>query len=188
MDLLRKNPFTTIKANDLNDSEINEQWVDNPHGGFIDVFCPTDKVSQYILGGKGSGKTHLMRYFSYNSQCIRHENNILDGIRGDGYFGVYFQASGLNGERFENLPFDEDKKSTLFQYSYELWCAGLVVQALIDVDSKEKVLEDQSTFCSSVLELFSKRTDDFKNINDLIGLKKLISILSNEVDYAVSNA
>lgn len=188
MDLLRKNPFTTIKANDLNDSEINEQWVDNPNGGFIDVFCPTDKVSQYILGGKGSGKTHLMRYFSYNSQCIRHENNILDGIRDDGYFGVYFQASGLNGERFENLPFDEDKKNTLFQYSYELWCAGLVVQALIDVDSKEKILEDQSTFCSSVLELFSKRTDDFKNINDLVGLKKLISILSNEVDYAVSNA
>ncbi|HCG8215684.1 TPA: hypothetical protein NJ504_002587 [Vibrio parahaemolyticus] len=188
MDLLKKNPFTTIKANDLNDSEINEQWVDNPHGCFIDVFCPRDKVSQYILGGKGSGKTHLMRYFSYNSQCIRNKDGILDGISNDGYFGVYFQASGLNGERFENLPCSTEKKNVLFQYSYELWCAGLVIQSLIDVNEKESLFENQSSFCSDVLDLFSKRNSYFENLNSLLDLKKLISILSNEVDYAVSNA
>ena len=188
MDLLKKNPFTTIKANDLNDSEINEQWVDNPHGGFIGFFSPTDKVSQYILGGKGSGKTHLMRYFSYNAQCIRNSSHILSGISKDKYFGIYFQASGLNGERFEKLPFNEYKKHALFQYSYELWCSGLVIQSLIDVNEKENIFEKQKDFCLDVLNLFSKRTGDFEKVDDLYSLKNLISSLSNEVDYAVNNA
>jgi hypothetical protein len=188
MDLLQKNPFTTIKANDLNDSEINEQWVDNPQGSFIDVFCPKDKVSQYILGGKGTGKTHLMRYFSHNPQSIRNKSSVLEGIRKDGYFGIYFQASGLNGERFESLPFNNEKKNSLFQYSYELWCAGLAIQSLIDIEKKESVFEDQKAFCSSVLSLFSKSTELFNGVQDLLSLKSLISKLSNEVDYAVSNA
>lgn len=188
MDLLERNPFTTIKANDLNDSEINEQWVDNPSGGFVDVFCPTHKVSQFIIGGKGSGKTHLMRYFSHNSQCIRNENAILAGIKHDGYFGVYFQASGLNGERFENLPFQEEKKNALFQYSYELWCAGLVIQSLLDINNKEQIFDNQTEFCHQVLGLFSGECDEFKSVKTLEELKGLILKLSKEVDYAVSNA
>lgn len=188
MDLLERNPFTTIKANDLNDSEINEQWVDNPQGGFLDVFCPTHKVSQFIIGGKGSGKTHLMRYFSHNSQSIRNKSSILEGIKEDGYFGVYFQASGLNGERFESLPFQEEKKNALFQYSYELWCAGLVIQSLLDINNKEQVFDRQDEFCSSVLGLFSGENELFSNIKTLEDLKGLILTLSKEVDYAVSNA
>lgn len=188
MDLLERNPFTTIKANDLDDSEINEQWVDNPKGGFLDIFCPTHKISQYIIGGKGSGKTHLMRYFSHNSQRIRNKNSILEGIERDGYFGVYFQASGLNGERFENLPFQEEKKYAIFQYSYELWCAGLLIQSLLDINKDELVFEYQYKFCADVLSLLSGDTDQFKNVRTLEDLKTLILDLSKEVDYAVSNA
>ncbi|KGJ97642.1 hypothetical protein [Colwellia psychrerythraea] len=187
MDLLQKNPFTTLKANDLNDAEINEQWVDS-QGGFADFFCPTHKVSQYILGGKGSGKTHLMRYFSYNSQMVRNSHSILEGIKNDGYFGIYFQASGLNGERFEGLPFAAKKKSALFEYSYELWCAGLIIQALIEINAIDPLLEDESAFCEEVLSLFFKKTDLFNQVNNLVSLQQLIKELSNKVDYEVNNA
>ncbi len=188
MDLLERNPFTTIKANDLNDSEINEQWVDNPQGGFFDIFCPTHKVSQFIIGGKGSGKTHLMRYFSHNSQSIRNKNSILDGIVKDGYFGVYFQASGLNGDRFEKLPFTDEKKKAIFEYSYELWCANLVIKSLLDVNKDQKLFTDQEKFCSEVLNLFTEREEYFQNIKTLEDLKELFFSLSKKVDYAVSNA
>ena len=77
MELLQNNPFATIKANDLNDSEINEQWVDIQGAGFLDLFCPRSGVAQYILGGKGSGKTHLMRYFSYKSQSLRNQKDLF---------------------------------------------------------------------------------------------------------------
>jgi hypothetical protein len=187
VDLLQKNPFNTIKANDLNDAEINDQWVD-AHGGFFDWFLPTNKVSQYLLGGKGSGKTHLMRYFSYNAQMIRNSPTLLDGIKRDGYFSVYFQASGLNGERFEVLPYERIKKNILFEYSYELWCASLIIQALIDINSEEVIFKNEAIFCQDVLDLFSKSKPNFKEVDNLIALKKVLKDLSNEVDYEVSNA
>jgi len=187
VDLLQKNPFNTIKANDLNDAEINEQWVDS-RGGFFDLFLPKDLVSQYLIGSKGSGKTHLMRYFSYSSQILRNPHSVINGIKKDGYFAVYFQASGLNGQRFESLPFEQEVKSILFQYSYELWCASLVIQALIDVNSKEKLFEDETEFCHKTLDLFNKKTPEFSKVNNLNSLKKLFKDLSNEVDYKINNA
>lgn len=188
MDLLERNPFTTIKANDLNDSEINEQWVDNPQGGFFDIFCPTHKVSQFIIGGKGSGKTHLMRYFSHNSQSIRNKDSILEGIKKDGYFGVYFQASGLNGDRFEKLPFTEEKKKAIFQYSYELWCANLIIKSLLDINESEKLFINQENFCLEVLNLFTEKDEYFQSVKTLEDLKNLFLDLSKKVDYAISNA
>lgn len=184
MDLLQKNPFTTIKANDLNDVEINEQWVDS-HGGFYDLFLPNNKVSQYILGGKGSGKTHLMRYFSYSSQMIRNSNAIVKGIASDRYFAIYFQASGLNGERFERLPFEVSKKNSLFEYSFELWCAGLIIQALIDIQEKDIIIKDELPFCNAVLSLFSSKPN-FEVVN-LTNLKAMFRQLSNKIDYAINN-
>lgn len=184
VDLLQKNPFTTIKANDLNDAEINEQWVD-AHGGFYDLFLPNNKVSQYLLGGKGSGKTHLMRYFSYNSQMIRNSSDVIGGIRKDGYFAIYFQASGLNGDRFERLPFDLAKRNILSEYSFELFCAGLTIQALIDLKEANVEIEDESSFCASVLSLFSVQPDF--EVSCLSELKLMFKSLSNKIDYAVSN-
>jgi hypothetical protein len=185
VDLLQRNPFTTIKANDLNDAEINEQWVD-AHGGFYDLFLPNNKVSQYLLGGKGSGKTHLMRYFSYSSQMIRNSSDVIGGIEKDGYFAIYFQASGLNGDRFERLPFDLVRRNVLFEYSFELWCAGLIIQALMDLKETNIEAEDEPSFCASVLSLFSVQPDF--EVSSLPELKLMFKSLSNKIDYAVSNA
>jgi hypothetical protein len=185
VDLLQRNPFTTIKANDLNDTEINEQWVD-AHGGFYDYFLPNNKVSQYLLGGKGSGKTHLMRYFSYNSQMIRNHADVIGGIEKDGYFAIYFQASGLNGDRFERLPFDLTQRNVLFEYSFELWCAGLIIQALLDLQSINNVIENEPAFCVSVLSLFSVQPD--YTVDSLFALKLMLKDLSHKIDYAINNA
>ena len=189
MELLQLNPFNTIKANDLEDTEINEQWVDIQGQGFADLFCPTHKISQYLIGGKGSGKTHLMRYFSYKPQIFRHQNNLLEGIKNDGYFGVYFQASGLNSGRFENIPYDDKAKAALFSYSFDLWCAITVIESIITLQNhaNEKIL-DEKKFCDDVISLFD--TDSFVDdeLNSLLDLKSLMIKLSNGVDLAINNA
>lgn len=189
MELLQRNPFTTIKANDLDDGEINEQWVDIKGSGFVDVFCPTHKISQYIVGGKGSGKTHLMRYFSYRSQLLRHDSDFLDGIKSDGYFGVYFQASGLNSSRFDKIPEDEAVRSAVFEYSFELWCAGLVLESVEFLCALEAgVIEDEASFCKEVLLLLG--VDDENRIKklDVKSLRHYLVSLSKEVDLKVNNA
>lgn len=70
---MNKNPFTTIKANDLNDDEVNKNWVDLSEAkGLLEYFSAKSLVAKYIIGGKGSGKTHLMRYFSSSAQLLRN--------------------------------------------------------------------------------------------------------------------
>ena len=54
-----------VKANDLDDDLIHRLWVPfGPHPDRLPFFDPTSSMATVILGGKGSGKTHLMRYHS----------------------------------------------------------------------------------------------------------------------------
>ena len=87
------NPFNITKAVDFSDQEINDYWVDISSGdGFTGLAKPTSPMPMLILGGKGSGKTHLMRYFSYPLQCIRHKKDVIGGIKNDKYIGVYLST------------------------------------------------------------------------------------------------
>ena len=90
---MNKNPFTTIKANMiLNDDEVNKNWVDLSEAKeLLEYFSAKSLVAKYIIGGKGSGKTHLMRYFLLVHSYL--SKNELNGIKSDGYYGIYFQSS-----------------------------------------------------------------------------------------------
>jgi hypothetical protein len=101
------NPFSLTKANDLTDDQIQNLWVDvstpeNPDSLFS-AGRFASPMPTFILGGKGSGKTHLMRYASYSLQKIRftaREVPVHEGLRSDGYVGIYMRCSGLENGRF----------------------------------------------------------------------------------------
>ena len=96
------NPFNITKADDFSDKEINDLWVDITSGdGFSRLVKPTSPMPMFILGGKGSGKTHLMKYVSYSVQKLRHAKDVMAGIRADGYIGIYVRCGGLNASRFK---------------------------------------------------------------------------------------
>src|SRR3546814_449440 len=64
-----RNPFNITKAVDFSDQQVLDTWVDLPTaGGFFELADPTSPMPLLLLGGKGSGRTHLMRYFSYRSE------------------------------------------------------------------------------------------------------------------------
>ncbi|CAI2390228.1 ORC-CDC6 family AAA ATPase [Alteromonas macleodii] len=188
MELLEKNPFTTIKANDLDDSEINDQWVDIQNNGLLELFAPKQYMSQYILGGKGSGKTHLMRYFSYKSQLLRNKAAPIDLLTKDGYFGIYFQASGLNGSRFEHLPLNAPARNAIFEYSFELWFAGLVLEALEELTLiDDNLFHDEAALCEDIKSLFIRDVEGLADAHTVSSLKSEIVKLSNKVDFEVNN-
>src|SRR5208337_4833244 len=102
MTSVKPNPFEVTKAADFNDEEIAGYFVDIPGpGGFGTLANPKSPMPMLIMGGKGSGKTHLMRYFSYPLQKLRHARDIVSGIQSDGYVGVYLRCGGLNAVRFK---------------------------------------------------------------------------------------
>src|SRR5580704_17971273 len=122
-----RNPFNITKAVDFSDQQIFDFWIDLPEsGGFQELAKPSSPMPMFILGGKGSGKTHLMRYFSYALQCIRHKKDVIGGIKNDKYIGVYLRCSSLNSLRFREKGQREEMWEEVFAYYMELWLSQIM--------------------------------------------------------------
>ncbi len=72
---MHANPFEVVKSVDFSDEEINEYWVDlaESRDQFTEIIKPLSPTPMILLGGKGSGKTHVVRHYSYNLQRIRNK-------------------------------------------------------------------------------------------------------------------
>jgi hypothetical protein len=186
MATLDANPFNITKAVDLSDQQINDYWIDIPEsGGFLQLVKPTSPMPMFILGGKGSGKTHLMRYFSYPLQKIRHGADSAK-IQGDGYLGIYLRCGGLNSGRFKDKRQSEEAWETVFAYYMDLWLAQLVVGTVIDVYGKsEEFVAGQADVCVGILGLFSSwGRETPASLQDLLAA---LRSMQKDVDVAVNN-
>jgi hypothetical protein len=121
------NPFNVTKADDFSDSDIAAYYVDMPSGGFLQIANPNSPTSLLIRGGKGSGKTHIMRYWSYAIQRIRAGAAVIPKVREEGYIGIYSRCGGLNASRFSGKGQPAEVWTTLFAYYIELWLSQLVL-------------------------------------------------------------
>jgi hypothetical protein len=182
------NPFTITKAVDFSDREINDYWVDFPSGGgMVDISKPYSPMPMLILGGKGSGKTHLMRYYSYPVQKIRHGSDILGGIRKDGYLGIYLRCGGLNASRFKEKGQQSSLWVDLFAYYMELWLGQLFISVLKDIALYSQSLSQrESVVCEEILSLFDTSYDpvNFVKFDQLLSLLRK---LQRDFDKEVNN-
>jgi hypothetical protein len=188
MDDASLNPFNITKAVDFSDQEINDYWVDMPAGaGFAAMAKPTSPMPMFILGGKGSGKTHLMRYFSYPLQRIRYGGDVVGGIQKDKYLGIYLRCGGLNSARFKGKGQPDDLWSDVFAYYVELWLAQLVLGTVLDAVGKDqefqaceaRIVADVSAFID-----FGQRATP----TTLSGLSAALQELQKALDAAVNNS
>src|SRR4051794_34091506 len=116
---MHTNPFDITKADDFSNDDIARLWVDLPVGARIaDVLEPTSPMPLLVIGGKGSGKTHLLRHASYPLQKLRAQHQ-LTNVTAEGYLGIYFRCSGLNTGRFAGKGQPGDKWQTVFEYFME---------------------------------------------------------------------
>ena len=121
-----------VKANDLTDEQINRLWVPfGPSPDRLPFFDPASPMATVILGGKGSGKTHLLRYHSFAVQALKYQQSPLGlaAITKSRYIAVYTKASGLNGSRFKGKTIPQEAWTDAFAYYTELWLA----QGFLDV-------------------------------------------------------
>ena len=124
------NPFAITKAVDLNDQQIENLWVksigNQQTSSRQELNRPISPMPTFILGAKGSGKTHLMRHQAFELQKLRYNTlgrSLREGISEDGYIGLYLRCSGLQSGRFADKRQSDDLWSELFSYYFELWLA-----------------------------------------------------------------
>lgn len=128
------NPFAPIRATDYTDEQINDLWVEMGATWLSTVLEPRSVVSKYILGSKGSGKTHLLRYQSYPVARLRMPAKsgltIMDEA---GCLAIFLRATNLDAGRFKIRGMSEEAMQQLFSVHLELKLLEHVLAALEDV-------------------------------------------------------
>lgn len=181
-------PFDVTKAVDFTDAQIAATWVDLPGGGFLQWVDPRSPMPLMLLGGKGSGRTHLMRYYSYALQKIRSAGTgVAAFLQQEGYVGIYMRCEGLNAGRFDGKGQSAETWATIFAYYMDLWLAQLVIQTLGDAfRGHDELLKSEAAIVGDVPTLFEE--DVQVDEPTLVGLIGSFTALRREVDLAVNNA
>lgn len=185
--LLQENPFDLNKASDFTNEEIAEQWVDiaNAAGGLVDILNPKSRMPMLLLGGKGSGKTHLMRYCSAPVQAARYSGDVAQAAIADGYLGVYVPLDALNTDKFAREEPVEDHWSLVFAHYFELWLATALLTTIRDCARSQSLAFHEPEFVGAVVELFDIEPEAIPcNLSELLDYftrtrKNIDSVVNN---------
>ena len=176
------NPFEDINANNIDMKKIVEYWCNPFRKGAITSLNEkkfrTSRMPIILQGSRGSGKTTILKYYSFDAQCERAKKDtntsIMDVIRKDGEVGFYFRCEEAFIKAFSSAFKDvnPDKWTSIFDCYLELFFSLEILDMLI-------VLHKQGE-----IEELSK--ESIKSIANNIGNQKLemcnsLSDLRNEV-------
>ncbi|WP_447949208.1 ORC-CDC6 family AAA ATPase [Microbacterium aurum] len=185
-----RNPFDVTKAVDFTDEEIQDRYVRYNKSQYS-IVDPRSAVTQYLVGGKGGGRTHLMRYYSYPLQKSRAANGVFHQIVQDGYLGVYAPSSGLDGNRFAGAKIEPSAWAAVFAFSIELWLTTLFLDALSDIQKLDGpwTPEEIAEFTAGIRHLLGNAQDTADVVEDgMSSLLDQIRSTKHVVDRAVNNA
>jgi hypothetical protein len=187
--VVKDRPFDVTKAVDFSDAQIAETWVDlAPNDGFQHLADPRSTMPLILLGGKGSGRTHLMRYYSYPVQKVRAgSEELIEFLRKEGYVGIYMRCEGLNAGRFEGKGQPAETWAAVFAYYMDLWLSELTLIVVRDAfASRAEFAAVESAVSERICQLFDQ-PPDLPELS-LKGVVAAFTRLRRQVDIAVNNA
>ena len=157
VDIKSANPFNLTAAKDFSDEQIREFWVDMPGGGgLLAMLKPRSLMPMLVLGGKGSGKTHLLRYCSFELQKLKAGKALVPQITQDGFIGVFMRCEGLNANRFSGKGQSDELWNSVFQDYMDLFLADLLLSHISEILAADPGLSRRQTaFCTALRGLFS---------------------------------
>jgi hypothetical protein len=186
-----RNPFGATKANDLDDAQIQELWVDVLKvDDELGIFAhPNGFMPTFVLGAKGSGKTHLMRYHSFELQLLRYGDDasqatVHAGVKRDGYIGIYALWGSINANRFQGKGQTAEAWRALFAYYLELWLGHHLIHIVKQLKLSPK---QEMAVVEQARDLFDREPlgAEFNSLDDL---SKTLGALQRELDFAITNA
>lgn len=188
--MISENPFRLTRAADLSDQQIEALWVDLSENQLRAKLRPASQLPMFVLGGKGSGKTHLLRFHSYEIQGLRSlESRNEATLSRTAYLGVYLRCSGLNSSRFAGKGVDAETWNHLFAYYVELWIGQALLTTIASAARDLRIsasIDDR--LAPRLFHLFDKAPSQAENTTTLLSLTQLLGDLQRQLDFSVNNA
>ena len=184
------NPFALVKASDISDEEINSLWVDLGEPFIESLIEPRARVAKFILGGKGTGKTHLLRYYSYPALKLRaHLQSGIKLLEQKNFLAVFMRATSVDASRFNSDGIISTVQwQQVFGIYFELKLMETLLSYLADIksSSKDDSFNDEA-FVSHLSNYISDSS--FQSVNS--SLDSIITWVTNQrkiIDKKVNNA
>lgn len=124
-DINLRNPFAGFNASLMNDDEIIRYWIE-PHVLFgrtalgIDL---TGNIPVVLMGGRGTGKTMLLKFMSNEIQIKEYLSKHKNGrgfLKEANYLGVYHRFDGPSLASFADRNVTDEAWETIFKHYLEV--------------------------------------------------------------------
>jgi len=185
------NPFSNIKAVHLNNNEIVNFWVNIKNNtpdkkDLLKIIEPDNPRPFIILGGKGSGKTHILRFCSYSAQKVRalkENHNIITQLQEEKYTSVLLEFGNFQFERFSGSKLENSIWSEWYFYYFNIILIEAFLEQIIDLQENGLNDIDDDKISNMYNEYF------FDEINEVVSLKQIYLKIKKEhkkIDKAFS--
>lgn len=181
-----KNPFSDFDSNVMTSKQIADFFTE-PYESFT---IPKSKIIEdkspiIFVGGRGTGKTMLLRQFSYNVQRITNNNETYyDKIKRTNYIGVYFrvdkpllQSLSVLGQYSPYNNFEEN----IFTHFFELTIFKEYLEIIKIIEDQLNIYENEITYQEIITELIDllplENNQSFRNIDELL------EFIVNQINY-----
>lgn len=180
-----RNPFGVTKAVNLTDDEIYTTYVEARP--IAQMATPISDTPLLLTGGKGSGRTHLLRYWSYQVQAFHHGGDMRALLGDQKYVGLYLLLGSLNASRFHGDETSEQASITLFGHYLDLAVSSMLLRFLIDLQAQGVIGADESAefarAASSLIDL-----DQDANLPTIEGLLTQVVKRRQNIDREINDA
>lgn len=143
------NPFDDINANIIEPQKILSLWC-TPFSSDVvkdmdEKKFRTQKLPIVLQGSRGSGKTTILKYFSYPVQKERAKErknaSLLKQIKYEGSIGFYFRCDDSFINTFKTIfqKQSQDKWLSFFEHYLELLFCKQILTILFDMDNNNDI-------------------------------------------------
>ncbi len=149
-----RNPFEEYDSNVMTSEKISDLFTE-PYDSFpiTESMMIEDKSPIVIIGARGSGKTMLLRQFSYNVQSItQNRSSYLNRVNEKKYVGIYFRVDKPMLRRLDEISSNYSVED-IFSHFFELTIFKEYLEIIKILERDAGVVKGDSKYVEILNEL-----------------------------------